>query len=144
MKFDTQIEENYRRTISYLQGYSSTKLYCRKLGNQKPTANTVRNARRTTLCWMRGKVKEQLSIKLTMYLPPSLLEKISTKQDIASTKIFYQFLAPTVPFLRKNKATNSSFSTDPFSAAMRTLVLGNLFKLVRFVITFARAVCHWG
>ena len=35
-----------------------------------------------------------------------------------------------VPVLRRNKATNSSTSTDPFSGATKTLVLGNLFKLV--------------
>ena len=57
MKFDAQIEENCRRAIHYLQGYSKPKLYCKKLSNQKPTANTVRNARRTTLCWMQGKIK---------------------------------------------------------------------------------------
>ena len=31
---------------------------------------------------------------------------------IASTEISYQFLAPKVPVLRRNKATNSSSSTD--------------------------------
>ena len=44
----------------------------------------------------------------------------------------------------KYSHANSSTSTDPFSAAMKTLVLGNLFKLVIFGITFARAVCHGG
>ena len=53
------------------------------------------------------------------------------------------FLAPKVPVLRRNKVTHSSTSTDPFSAATKTLVLGNLFKNVWFAITFARAVCHW-
>ena len=84
-------------------------------------------------------MNEHLFIKVTVYLPFSF-----RKKDIASTEISYQFLAPTVPVLRRNKATNSSTSTDPFSAATKTLVLGNLFKLVRFAITFARAVCHWG
>ena len=87
---------------------------------------------------------EGTSIKVTVYLPFSFEEKISTKQDIASTEISYQFLAPKVSILRRNKATNSSTSTDPFSAATKTLVLGNLFKLLRFAVTFARAVCHWG
>ena len=50
VKFDAQIGENYRRAIHYLQGYSKPKLYCQKLSNQKPTANTVRNARGTTIC----------------------------------------------------------------------------------------------
>ena len=74
---------------------------------------------------------------------PSLFEKLSTKQDITSTEISYQFLAPKVPFLRRNKVTRSSTSTDPFSAATKTLVLGNLFRHVWFAITFTRAVCHW-
>ena len=74
---------------------------------------------------------------------PSLFEKLSTKQDITSTEISYQFLAPKVPVLRRNKVTHSSTSTDPFSATTKTLVLGNLFKHVWFAITFARAVCHW-
>ena len=49
-------------------------------------------------------------------------------------------LAPKVPVLRRNKATNYSTSTDPISAATETLVLSNLFKLERFAITFARTV----
>ena len=36
VKVDAQIEEECRRTISYLQGYSCPKLYCKKLSNQKP------------------------------------------------------------------------------------------------------------
>ena len=44
-------------------------------------------------------------------------KKISTKQDIASTEISSQFLAPKVPVLRRNIATrcgiNSSTLTDP-------------------------------
>ena len=71
-------------------------------------------------------------------------KKISTKQDIASTEISYQFLGPKAPVLRRNKATNSSSSTDQISAVTKTLVLGNLFKLERFAITFARPVCHRG
>ena len=45
-------------------------------------------------------------------------QKISTKHDITATEISaYQFLALKVPVLRRNKATNSSTSTDPLSAA---------------------------
>ena len=55
---------------------------------------------------------------------PSLFEKlISTKQDITSTEISYQFLAPKIALLRRNKAPNSSTSTDPFSAATKTLLV---------------------
>ena len=64
-------------------------------------------------------------------------QKISTKHDITCTEIPYQFLALKVPVLRRNKATNSSTSTDQFSAATKTLVLGNLFKLVR-----SCKICH--
>ena len=49
VKVDARIEENCRRTISYLQGYSCLKLHCKKLSNEKHTANTVRYTRRTTL-----------------------------------------------------------------------------------------------
>ena len=150
MIVDAQIEEKCRRTISYLQGYSCPKLYTavyinyKKLSNQKPSANTFRNIRRITLRWMRGKIEELLFIKVTVFLPLSFRKKNSAKQDIASTEIAYQFLAPNVPVMRRNKATNPSASTDPFSAATKTLVLGNLFKLVRSAITFARAVCIGG
>ena len=73
----------------------------------------------------------------------SFHKKISTKHDITSTEISYQFLALKVPVLRRNKAANSSSSTDPFSAATKTAVLGNFFKFERIAITFARAFCHW-
>ena len=83
------------------------------------------------------------AVQVFVNVCPFLFAKLSTKQDITSTEISYQFLAPKVPVLRRNKVTNSSTSTDPFSAATKTLVLGNLFKHVWFAITFARAVCHW-
>ena len=67
-------------------------------------------------------------------------KKISTERYIVSTEISYQFLGPKAPVLRRNKATNSSSSTDQISAVTNTLVLGNLFKLERFAITFARPV----
>ena len=92
---------------------------------------------------MRGKIKELLFglfNKGTVILPFSF-RKISQQSNIASTEIAYQVLASKVPVFRRNKVTNSSASTagNPFSsAAMKTLVFGNLFKLVRFAITFAR------
>ena len=95
----------------------------KKLGNQKPTGNTVCNARRTTLCWMRARWTNIYLSKLLCICPSLLEKKISTKRDIASTEISYQFLALKVPLLRRNKANNSSTSTDPFSAATKTLVL---------------------
>ena len=49
VKVDAQIVEDRWRTISYMKRYSYPKLYCKKLSNQKPTANTVSTTRRTTL-----------------------------------------------------------------------------------------------
>ena len=36
VKVDAQIEEECRRTISYLKGWSCLKLYCKKLSNRNP------------------------------------------------------------------------------------------------------------
>ena len=101
--------------------------------------NTVRNTRKTTLCWMRGKINEFLFIKGTVFMPFSFRKKISTKHNIIFTEIAYQFSAPKVPVSRGNIATNSRTSTDLFQLQRKSHVFGNLFKLVRFVITFARA-----
>ena len=49
VKVNAQTEKECRQTSCYLQGYSYTKLYRKKLSTQKPMANT----KRTTLCWMR-------------------------------------------------------------------------------------------
>ena len=75
---------------------------------------------------------------------PLFSKPIFTRLIILSRKNSQKFLASQVSVLRRDKGTNSSTSTDPFSAATKTLVLGNLFKLKRFAITFARAFCHWG
>ena len=75
VRVDAQIEEECRQTISYLKGYAYPKLYCKKLGNQKPTANIVSTTKGTTLCWLRGNIKELLFIKLTLYLSLSFGNK---------------------------------------------------------------------
>ena len=78
-----------------------------------------------------GKMNEHLFIKVTVYLP------------FYGNLLPVSVLAPKVPVLRRNKATNSSTSTDPISAisaATKTLLLGNLFKLEKFAITFAWTV----
>ena len=50
VKVDAQIGKNCQRTISYLQEYLAQSFSCKKLSNEKPKVNTVRNTRRTTLC----------------------------------------------------------------------------------------------
>ena len=66
MKVDTQIADGLSLICKdiFAQSFSCKNI----LSNQKHTANTVRNTRRTTICWMRGKIKEFLFIKLTLYL----------------------------------------------------------------------------
>ena len=68
-----------------------------------------------------SKMNEHLFLKVTVYLPFSFQNKISTKQVIASTESSYQFLAPKVPVLRRNKATNSSISTEHFKLQRKPL-----------------------
>ena len=73
---------------------------------------------------------------------PSLFAKNLNK---ARYNISYQFLALKDPVLRRNKATNSSTSICPFFSCTEShIVLGNLFKVYRLDITFAREVCHLG
>ena len=77
---------------------------------------------------------------------PSLLETNLNKAKYSSycTKNCQAFLASQVPVLKRNKATNFSLLLIiHFSAAMKTLVFGNLFTLLRLPITFARAICCW-
>ena len=120
MKVDVQIEENCPRTISW-ESILAQNFSCKKLSNQKPTATTVRNARRTTLRWMRGEIKELPFIKLTLYLSLSFrnlsLDKLSRVFRVAG---FH------------------------FSAALKALALGNLFKRFRLDITFAGEVYYLG
>ena len=57
VKIDARIEGKLPADyISYLQGHSCPSFSCKKLNNQKHTANTVRNIRRTTFT-----VRRQLS-----------------------------------------------------------------------------------
>ena len=122
VKVDAPIEENCRRNISLLSeiGYSCPKLQLQGREWSETYGKCNLQYKKNNFSWMRCKYLSTSS--------PSLFEKLSTKQDITSTEISYQFLAPKVPVLRRNKVTHSSTSTDPFSAATKTLVLGNLFK----------------
>ena len=63
--------------------------------------------------------QDEITSTYQSYCVFSLLfsQKISTKHNITYMEISYQFSALKVPVLRRNKATNSSTSTDPLSAA---------------------------
>ena len=81
-----------------MQGYPYPKLYRKRLSNQKPTVNTART---------KGSVQEerlhaQSGVRLkNFYLSKFLCalffsKQTSTKQNIASTEISYQFIGPKV------------------------------------------------
>ena len=95
-----------------------------------------------------GEIKELVFNKVTVYLAFSFRKKKSTKQNKASKKLSIKSFGATGSSLRRNKATNSGLLTTHFLTAMKILGFGNLFKLFRLAITFAREVCHcellWG
>ena len=53
-------------------------------------------------------------MKVIVYFPFSFSQK-NLNEARYNTEISYQFLPKKVPVLRRNMATNSSTSTDPFS-----------------------------
>ena len=112
VKVDARIDEDCLQTIPYLKGYSCLKMHCKKLSNQKLTANTVSTLRRTILSDCVVILKNLCSSNL-LCICPSLLETNLNKQNIVSTKNSQGFLASQVPVLKRNKATNSSTSNPP-------------------------------
>ena len=73
VKVDALIDEGCLQTISYLKRYSCLKLHCKKLSNQKLTANTVSTLRRTILSECVVILKNLYSLNL-LCICPSLLE----------------------------------------------------------------------
>ena len=112
----------------------------------------IRNLRRILLAIQEEQLHAECGAGLKNFyslnllcICPSLFETyLLTRQNIASTKNSQEFLAWQVSILRRNKATNSSTSNRPFFSCTESLVLSNLFKLVRLDITFAREVCRLG
>ena len=135
-----KLTHEYRKTAGGLspisKGILAQSFSCKKLSNQKHTANTVRNTGRTTLCWIRGKVKEFLFIKLTSYLSLPF-------RNLSQQGKFY-YLRKTLksrrrfPFWGEIKPPTPVLLTFHFSAELKALVLCNLFKVFRLAITFAR------
>ena len=135
MKVHTQTEDKCRRTISYLKGYSCPKLHLQEIERSETYGEYSLQCKKDNFMLNAG--HDKITSIYQSYCVFSLLfsQKISTKHDITSTEICYQFSALKFPVSRRNKATNSSTSTDRFSAATKTLVLGNLFKFERFPMT---------
>ena len=69
---------------------------------------------------------------------------ILTRQNITSTKNSQEFLASQVLCRGEIKPPTPVLLTVHFSATLKALVLGNLFKLFRLDITLAREVCCLG
>ena len=130
MKVDVQIEENCPRTISW-ESILAQNFSCKKLSNQKPTANTVRNTRRTTLCWMGARLKNFHSSNL-LCICPSLFETYLNKANyIIYEKLLIGFSVAGFPFWGEIRPPTPVLLTVHFSAALKALVLGNLFKVFR-------------
>ena len=74
---------------------------------------------------MRCEIKKFLFIKVIVYSSLFFQKNLNKAKYIIS----YQFLAPKVPVLRRIKAPTSVLLTIHFPAVMKTLVLGNFFKV---------------
>ena len=88
---------------------------------------------------------KRISIYQTHFVVVPLFSKsIITRQIILSTKNSQEFLASQVSVLRRKliKPPTPVLLTVYFPAALKALVLGNLFNVCRLDITFAREVCH--
>ena len=116
VKADAQIEENCRRNMHVLSArvFFPKALAARNWVIRNLRLIQFRNTRGTTLCWMRGKVKDFPFIKLDFLFVLLFSKPIVTRPNIASTKNSQEFLASQVSVLRRNKANNSSTSNRPF------------------------------
>ena len=76
---------------------------------------------------------------------PSLFETYLNEANyIIYEKLSRVFSVAGFRFAEKIKPPTPVLLTVHFSAALKALVLGNLFKVFRLDITFARDVCHLG
>ena len=116
VKADAQIEENCRRTMHVLSArvFFPKASAARNWVIRNLRLMQFRNTRGTTLCWMRGKVKDFPFIKLDFLFVLLFSKPILTRPNIASTKNSQEFLASQVSVLRRNKANKSSTSNRPF------------------------------
>ena len=77
MKVDTQIGESYRRTISYLQGYSCPKLQLQETELSETYAEYSSQYKKNNFKLNAGKMKDYLFIKVTMYLAFSFRKNLN-------------------------------------------------------------------
>ena len=86
-----------------------------------------------------------LSIEKTYFVfVPFFSKPILTRQIILSRTTLKSFYRCRFPFWGEIKPPTPVLLTVHFSAALKALVLGNLFKVFRLDITFAREVCQLG
>ena len=73
------------------KGILAQSFSCNKLGNQKPTASKVRNAEKQLYAECGQDERTSIYQSYCVFALIFSKKKISTKQDIASTEISYQF-----------------------------------------------------
>ena len=132
--------------MSYVQGYSCPKLQLQETEQSEKYGEYSSQYKKNNFMLNAGQDK-RISIYQTHFVFVPLFSKHTLTRQIIilSTKNSQEFLASKVSVLRRNKATNSTTSNRPFfSCTESPLVLGNLFKIFRLDITFAREVCHLG
>ena len=93
-----------------------SKLYCKKLNNQKPIANTISITRRTTSCWVHNEIK-----KTSIYQSYCVFTPFFSKKNLIKSRIWHLQIWNLLPvFSTKgsnfgaNRVTNSSASDCPF------------------------------
>ena len=88
--------------------------------------------------------KEFLFIKLTLYLSLSFRNLSQQGKLYYLQKTLERLKRRRIPFWGELKPPTPVLLIVHFSAALKALVFGNLFKVFRLDITFAREVCHLG
>ena len=139
MKLDAQIEEECRQTISYLQGYScpDALLQETEYSSQYKKNDLMLNAGQTE----RTSVYQSYCVFAFLFLKKKLNK---AKYSIYRNRLPV-FSTEGSRLEEKCSHHLQDFNRSIFSYnEKKTLVFGNLFKLVRFAIRFARAVYHWG
>ena len=129
MKVGAQ-KECRQTTVSPIgKGILYPKVYCKKLSNQKHTANTVLTTRGTTWCWMRGEIKELLFIKVTVYLPFSFRKNLNNAKYSIYGNLLYQFLALKVPVVRRKKPPTPVLQPSVFQLPLYLVIYSTLLEL---------------
>ena len=137
-----------RKTSSGLppicKGILAQSFSCKKLNNQKHGEYSLQYKKNNFI--LNAGKDERISIYETYFVFVPLFSKpILTRQsNYYLGKTLKSFQPRRFPFGRETKPTSQVTLTVHFSAALKALVLGNLFKVFRLDITFAREAYYLG